>query len=114
MVSTEKAMRGFVRYLDNELITMLPAKGWKRVVCGTAVAMAAKNAGNLVEILKTNKYLIAIGVFNTEGAIAIEDVKNEFVKQLGSEGMVIEIPIIGPVTFYQSDVEKLYEYIVSS
>lgn len=114
MVSTEQAMRGLVRYLDNEIITMLPAKGWQRVVCGTAVAMAAKNTGRLVETLKTNKYLVAIGVFNTEGAIAIEDVKNEFVKQLGSEGMVIEIPMIGPVTFHQSDVEKLYEYIVSS
>lgn len=114
MVTTEKAIKGLVRYLDNELMSMLPAKGWQRPVCGTAVAMAAKNAGKLIETLKSNKYLVAIGVFNSEGTIAIEDVKNEFVKQLGTEGMIINIPLIGPVTFHQSDVEKLYEYITTA
>lgn len=114
MVHTDKAIKGLVNFLDNELIPNLPAKGWQRPVCGTVIALASQRVGKLVEGLKKNQMLVGIGIFDDSGMVDIDALKTEFSKQLGSDGMVIEFPLIGPVTFHQSDVDKLYSYIMNA
>lgn len=114
MIHTDKVMAGLVSFLDNELIPKLPAKGWQRPVCGTVIAMAHKHMHKLIDQYKTNPMLVGIGLFDEDGMVDIETVKTEFSKQLGAEGMTIEFPLIGGITFHQTDVDKLYYYIMNS
>lgn len=114
MISTDRVMNGLVQFLDNELIPKLPPKGWQRPVCGTVIAMAHKHIHNLIDEYKTNPMLVGIGIFNEEGMVDIETLKAEFSRQLGAEGMTIQFPLIGGITFHQSDVDKLYYYIMNS
>ncbi len=114
MVHTDKVIRGLVNFLDNELMPHLPPKGWQRPVCGTVIALSTKRMSSLIEGLKNNPMLAGIGIIDESGMVDIDSVKTEFSKQLGSEGMVIEFPLIGPITFYQSDVDKLYSYILNA
>lgn len=114
MVSTDKVMRGLVSYLENELVPNLPAKGWQRPVFATAIALASKSVEKLIDTYKTNQLLVAIGVFDNCGMVDVDTVKSEFVKQMDMEGMVIDIPLLGAVTFHKGDVEKLYTYILNA
>ena len=51
---------------------------------------------------------------NEEGLVDIETLKEEFSRQLGAEGMMIQFPLIGGITFYKNDIDKLYQYIMNS
>ena len=114
MISTDRVMNGLVQFLDNELMPKLPVKGWQRPVCGTVIAMAHKHIYNLIDEYKTNPMLVGIGIFNEEGLVDIETLKEEFSRHLGAEGMMIQFPLIGGITFYKNDIDKLYQYIMNS
>lgn len=114
MVSTEKAVRGLVNYLNNEFLTNLSANGWQRPLAATVIGLSQKNVEKLINTYKTNPMLVAIGVFDECGSIDIDTVKDEFIKHLGSEGMRIDIALIGGVTFHKNDIEKLYTYIMNA
>lgn len=114
LVSTDKVMEGLVCFLDNELMPKLPVKGWQRPVCGTVIAMAHNHIRNLLDQYKTNPMLVGIGIFDENGMVDIDTVKQEFSKQLNAEGMTIEFPLIGGITFHQADVDKLHYYIINA
>lgn len=114
MVHTDKVMTGLVQFLDNELIPKLPERGWQRPVCATVIAMAHKHIYGLIDEYKANPMLVGIGLFDENGMVDLETLKDEFSKNLGAEGMGISFPLIGTITFHQSDVEKLYYYIMNA
>lgn len=114
MVSTDKAVRGLVNYLNNEFLTNLSANGWQRPLAATVIGLSQKNVENLINTYKTKPMLVAIGVFDEYGNIDIDAVKNEFLNHIGSEGMRIDIALIGGVTFHKNDIEKLYAYIMNA
>lgn len=114
MVTTEKVMNGLAQFMEKEFIPHLPAKGWQRPLCAMVIGMSRNRLHKLVDEYKNNPMLVGIGIFDEDGMVDVDTVKNEFSKHLSAEGMVINFPLIGDITFHQSDVEKLYYYIVNS
>lgn len=114
MVTIEKVMDGLVQFMEKEFIPHLPPKGWQRPLCATVIAMSRNSLHKLINEYKNNPMLVGIGIFDENGMVDIDTVKDEFSKHLSAEGMIVSFPLIGDITFHQSDVEKLYYYIVNS
>lgn len=114
MVSVEKIERGLASYLDKELMPQLPAEGAKRILAGTAVSIIIKRSGSMIEQLKENKILLALGIVDEVGNVDLELLKDEIKNQMTDSGLRLEIPFIGAITFKREDVDLLYRSIINA
>lgn len=105
---------GVVKYLDKELMPMLPETGFQRVLAGTAIAMLIRKYSPMLEVLKENQAMKMLGVVGEDGLYDLATLSEELKKQLPKEGMKVDVPVIGGLTFHSEDVDKLMEYIKSS
>ena len=85
-VTIDQAMRGAVRFADNEIIPHLP--GGKGIGAGVALARIMDEQGN-IDIDRL--YSAARPKFENK--------------------LSVDVPLIGSLKFDQNDVDKLYKYI---
>ena len=109
MVHYLKVIQGAVNYADAELIAPFngSAKAWG---IGIALGLAAKRADNVFAIIKNNPMLTALGLIDGD-MIDIDAVYAEALRMARKGSATVNIPIIGAVTFKESDVESLYRHI---
>lgn len=114
MVTIDQVERGIAAYLDRELMPILPDTGFQKVLIGTGIGLALrKYKGQLAE-LKDHPVVKMLGVFDKNGNVDIDVVKEELGKQIPETGLKMELPMIGGLTFHKADVDKLHSYIVNS
>lgn len=111
MVSIDKIEQGIAAYLDSELMPKLPTSGFEKVLAGTAMSLAIRRSGAIIDGYKSNKVVQMLGVMDSEGNVDVDILAEELKKNIPKEGMKVDLPIIGGVTFHKDDVDKLYEYI---
>ena len=111
MVSIEKIEQGVAAYLDGELMPKLPANGVQRVIVGTAMSLLIKRSGAILDSYKDNQLVKMLGIMDSEGNIDIDILAEELKKNMPKDGLRVDVPIIGALTFKENDVDKLYEYI---
>lgn len=111
MVSIDKIEQGVAAYLDSEVMPQLPSTGFEKVLAGTAMSLVIRRSGRIIESYKDHKAVQLLGLMDSEGNVDIEVLAEELKKNLPKEGMKIDVPIIGAMTFHKEDVDKLYEYI---
>lgn len=110
MVSSEQIIKGLARYADAEVLPHLSTSG--KWIAGTAVAMALKNASGAINALQTNEALKMIGALNSDGLFNVDDIAASLRETADRYGkLVIDIPIVGTMTFNGSDVDTLAGYI---
>lgn len=109
MIHKSKVINGVVAYVDNE-ITAKMAGGWKAWVIGGAAGLAAAKADTLLEQLAQNPAIQALGIIEGEN-IDVDAICGELRKQARKGTATVNIPLVGAVTFGESDVESLYRYI---
>ena len=109
MVHYTKVIQGAINYADTELVAPFngSAKAWG---IGIALGLAAKRAENVFAAIKDNAFLTALGLIDGE-MIDIEVVYAEALRMSRKGSATVNIPIIGAVTFKESDVESLYRHI---
>lgn len=114
MVSINRVSEGVAKYMDAELMTKLPANGWERVVVGAAIGIAVKKSERVVNMLRENGIVKALGVIAEDGSVDVDALKEAVLEQVNKQGFaeIGGIPIIKKIKFRAEDVEKLYQYIM--
>lgn len=111
MVSIGKIEQGVAAYLDTEVMPKFPNSGFEKVLAGTAMSIIIRRSGRIVESYKDNKAVQMLGLMDSEGNVDIDILAEELKKNFPKDGMKVDVPIIGSMTFHKEDVDKLHEYI---
>lgn len=112
MVSIDKIEKGVANYLDGELMPQLQSNSLEKVLIGTAASLAIRRSGTIVAGYKDNKMVQMLGIMDSNGNVDVDVLADELKKNIPKEGVKVDIPIIGTMTFHKDDVDKLYEYIM--
>lgn len=111
MIAISKIEQGVAAYMDSEVMPQLPTGGFEKVLAGTAVSLVIRRSGKILEGYKDNKAVQMLGLMDTDGNVDVDILAEELKKNIPAEGMKVDIPIIGKMTFHKEDVDKLHEYI---
>lgn len=109
-VTSEQIKEGIAKYIDMELANK--AQGLKKWMISLAGIMVMQNADSMIN--KYRETLLTFGIIEEDGMIDIDKLADMARKVAIDKGPVTEhIPIIGDVTFSESDIEALRRYITS-
>lgn len=111
MVNLQQIQSGIASYLDNELMPMLPQTGIERVLLGTGLSLLIKKNFNKINDLKEQPLVKAMGIFDEEGNVDLDTLRDEVKANMTNDGIKVEVPMIGGLTFKKDDIDKLYTYI---
>lgn len=112
MVSVDKIGQGIANYLDNEFMPKLQSNSIEKVIVGTMMSLAIKKSETIVAGYKDNKLVQMLGIMDEKGDIDVDTLVAELKKNISKEGVKVEVPVLGTVTFNKDDVDKLYDYIM--
>lgn len=114
MVTVHQIEKGIGSFLDNELMPMIGENGLQKVIIGTGISLLLhKNIGKIVT-MQQNPIVSAMGIFDQEGNIDIDSIKEEMLKQIPEEGVKVDVPMVGVLTFKKEDISKLHQYIMNA
>lgn len=113
MVTIDKIEKGVAAYLDSELMPQLPETGIQKVIVGAAMSILIRRFGTILESYKDNQLVKALGVMDSDGGVDIDILAEELKNNMPKEGVKVDVPVIGAITFKKSDIDKLYEYITT-
>lgn len=112
MVSVNKIEQGVANYLDGELMPQLQGNGVEKVLVGTAASLFIRRSGAIIESYKDNKLVQMLGIMDEKGNVDVDTLAEEVKKNIPKDGIKIDVPIVGTLTFHKEDVDKLYDYIM--
>lgn len=112
MVSVNKIEQGVANYLDGELMPQLQGNGVEKVLVGTAASLFIRRFGAIIESYKDNKLVQMLGIMDEKGNVDVDTLAEEVKKNIPKDGIKIDVPIVGTLTFHKEDVDKLYDYIM--
>lgn len=110
MVSLSKVQSGAAAYIDDEFSRKLD--GWRKWVFGAASAMMLSDVDAIAAKLKGNEIVKLLGVFDESGDVDVERLYRYFKAEAQKGPISFSAPILGVVTMNESDVDKLYSYIM--
>ena len=112
MATIAQIEQGAVRFIDNvvapEIPTNIPNGQIKKIV---AVAGAAYAVRNGLGKLAANPALATIGAVDGDGNVDVEGIAEMVKTQIPKEGFKVTVPILGDLTFFTEDVDRLLAYI---
>ena len=112
MVEIARIERGIARYLDAELVPKFPEHSWKQFGVGMVSGLIAKRGGMVIEAYRQHPVAVAFGLVDGSGCIDVDILRQLAKERIPDMGLPVEVPLLGKVTVYRVDVDKLYEYIV--
>jgi hypothetical protein len=113
MISIDQIEKGVASYLDTELMPKLDDNKVQKVIAGTAIGILIRRFGNIAQTMSENSTIKMLGIVDDKGDVDIDIIKEELEKQIDDrEGLPVELPMIGKMTFYKADVDKLYKHII--
>lgn len=103
---------GAARYIDEELApkipTNIPNGKVKKLAAVAGAVYAVKNG---LRRALASPTIATIGAVDEAGNVDVDGIAQAFLDQVPKDGFPLEVPILGPLTFFREDVEKLVEYI---
>lgn len=111
MVTIAQIQKGVAAYLDNEVMPQLPSNGFEKVLAGTAMSLAIRKSGAIIEGYKDNKAVQMLGIMDETGNVDVDVLMEELKKNIPIDGVRVDIPLIGGLTFHKDDVDKFRGYI---
>lgn len=112
MVTRGQIEVGIAKYLDSEFMSQIHTEQWKQFALATGTSIAIKRLGKVVDELKNNKAMVGLGIIDENGNVDIDIIAEEAKSKLPSDGLKIDIPLVGNVTIHESDIDLLYRDIV--
>ena len=107
-VTIDQAMRGAMRYADNEVIPHMP--GGKGIGAGIMLALIIEGSREKILALRENQAVKMMQIFDDSGNIDLDRLYNAARPKFENK-LSVSVPFIGELKFDQSDVDKLYKYI---
>lgn len=114
MIPIKQIEKGVAAYLDAEIMPQLPNSSLEKVLAGTAMSLVIRRSGNILESYKDNKAVQMLGLMDSDGNVDVDILSEELKKNISNDGLKVEVPIIGKMTFHKDDVDKLHNYIMGS
>lgn len=110
MANKDEVVNGILKYIDDEVIPVLPTSGkWG---LGTMVLLASEKSDEIFKTLTDNSIVKSLGVIDSQGDIDIDRLSIALKKSASKYGkLVLMVPIVGTLTFSEKDVDILYQYI---
>lgn len=112
MVSIDKIEQGLANYLDGELMPQLQNNGIEKILIGTAASLMIRKSGAIIDGYKDNKLVKMLGLMDENGNVDVEILTEELKNNMPKEGIKIDVPVVGTLTFRKDDIDKLYDYIM--
>lgn len=112
MVSIKQIEQGAVKFIDNEFAPKIPTNipnGQIKKIA--AVAGAAYAVHNGLGKLAAHPALATIGAVDENGNVDAEGIAEMVKAQISEKGFVLTVPILGDLTFFAEDVDRLMTYI---
>lgn len=112
MVNLTQIEQGAVKFIDNEIAPKIPTNipnGQIKKIAAVAGAVYAVRNG--LRKAASNPALTAIGAVDGEGNIDVEGLAEIAAAQIPEGGFKVTVPILGDLTFFREDVERLKTYI---
>lgn len=107
-VTIDQAMRGAVRFSDNEIIPHLP--GGKGIGAGIALALIMDGGRSRILALREHPAVKLMQIMDEQGNIDLDRLYNAARPKFENK-LSVSVPFIGELKFDQNDVDKLYKYI---
>ncbi len=107
-VTIDQAMRGAVRFADNEIIPHLP--GGKGIGAGIMLALIMEGSREKVLALREHPAVKLMQIMDEQGNINLDRLYNAARPKFENK-LSVSVPFIGELKFDQNDVDKLYKYI---
>ena len=107
-VTIDQAMRGAMRYADNEVIPHLP--GGKGIGAGIMLALIMEGSREKILALRENPAVKMMQIFDDAGNIDIDKLYNAARPRFENK-LTVSVQLLGDMRFDQNDVDKLYRYI---
>ena len=107
-VTIDQAMRGAVRFADNEIIPHLP--GGKGIGAGIALALIMDGGRSRILALRDHPAVKLMQIMDEQGNIDLDRLYNAARPKFENR-LSVPVPFIGELKFDQNDVDKLYKYI---
>ena len=109
MYEYNKVINGVAKYIDTEIVDKI--SGWKKWVIGSGVGIALSNATEVFNKLKNNEVVKLLNIIDNDDKIDVDKIYKELKKQAQKGAITFDMPMIGPITLNQHDVDRLYELI---
>lgn len=107
-VTIDQAMRGAVRFADNEIIPHLP--GGKGIGAGIMLVLIMEGSREKVLALRGHPAVKLMQIMDEQGNIDLDRLYNAARPKFENK-LSVSVPFIGELKFDQNDVDKLYKYI---
>jgi hypothetical protein len=88
--------------------------GWQKWVFGVGVAMFLENFASIAQKAKDHPMVKALGLMDDSNSVAVERIHQQLRVQAQKGPITFEIPMLGSVTLRDTDVDKLYNYIMQA
>lgn len=108
MKSIAKIEAGVASYFDAEVMPKLPSNGIERILTGTAISLLIKKFSKTINETGTLKTL---GVQDEKGNVDVDAIAEELKKNMPKDGVRIDVPVIGVMTFNESDINVMLGHI---
>lgn len=108
-VTIDQAMRGALRYADNEIIPHLPTG--KGIAAGIALALIADGGREQLLALCKHPAIQLMQIMDDDGNVDIDRLYNAARPKLDGQRLPITIPVIGELRFDTNDLDRLYQYL---
>ena len=112
MVSVGRVEKGIATYLDREMMSKVDVDGLQGFGVGIMSSLMVKRVGTIISGYKDNGIAQALGVFDKNGYIDIDVLREVLKENISDNGRKMTFPIIGSFTFYKGDVDMLYSCIM--
>lgn len=113
MATIAQIEQGAVKYLDNEIApkipTNIPNGQIKKIVAMSGAAYALRHG---LKNAVANPAMTTIGAVDKDGNIDVEGLAEIAREQIPKDGFKVTVPILGELTFFAEDVERLRAYIM--
>ena len=109
MVHYTRVVQGLAAYMEREIAGKMTGSinSW---ILGAAVGLVTSRANQLITGLLSNPMLTSLHLVEGE-MLDVDAIYGELLKQAQKSSATVSLPLVGPITFKENDVEALYRYI---
>lgn len=110
MANLGQVKTGLAKYIDHEITAKMT--GWQKWVFGAMAGVALNNATGIFEQLKNLPLVKMLGVVDENDNIDVDTLYHQFKEQAHRGSVTFDVPMLGTMTLNESDVDKMYNFIV--
>lgn len=109
MVDAAKFKAGVMNYANRAILPKLD--GHRQFIAGMALGLASGSMDRILPTLSANPVTKALGVADGQ-AVDVEKMYHAAKEQFRRQpALTIDVPMIGQLTFHESDLDELYQSI---